>query len=196
MKFRVSLHFQNIIRRSPQASPTKNWKIKSAVKEKIRDLSTSLNNLWERIPTKGGGALQQLEVQFFVGEAWGERRIIFWKFKENQNFVFLLCLHVCELLYIVSFVVKSPSGGKNPWKTAPANPRRSLFEKCFKSWFDTVRWWEMSCAFEIFRNYWFRCFLRRVMVIFRQQKNFGPNVRYCVFGYHLGLSSWSEPKRA
>ena len=59
----------------------------------------------------------------------------------------------------------------------------SLFEKCFKSWFDTVRWWEMSCAFEIFRNYWFRCFLRRVMVIFRQQKNFGPNVRYCVFGY-------------
>ena len=122
--------------------------------------------------------------QFFVGEAWGERRIIFWKFKENQNFVFLLCLHVCELLYIVSFVVKSPSGGKNPWKTAPANPRRSLFEKCFKSWFDTVRWWEMSCAFEIFRNYWFRCILRRVMAIFRQQKNFGPNVRYCVFGYH------------
>ena len=49
--------------------------------------------------------------QFFVGEAWGERRIIFWKFKENQNFVFLVCLHVCELLYIVSFVVKSPSGG-------------------------------------------------------------------------------------
>ena len=82
--------------------------------------------------------------------------------------------------YIVSFVVKSPSGGKNPWKTAPANPRRSLFENCFKSWFDTVRWWGMSCAFEIFRNYWFRCFLRRVMVIFRQQKNFGPNVRYCV----------------
>ena len=34
----------------------------------------------------------------------------------NHNFVLLLCLHVCELLYIVSFVVKSPSGGKNPWK--------------------------------------------------------------------------------
>ena len=42
------------------------------------------------------------------------------------------------------------------------------------------------------RNYWFRCFLRRVMVIFRQQKNFGLNVRYCVFGYHFGLSSWSS----
>ena len=66
--------------------------------------------------------------------------------------------------------------------TAPANPRMSLFEKCFKSWFDTVRWWEMSCAFEIFRNYWFRCFLRRVMVILRQQKNFGPNVIYFVSG--------------
>ena len=24
--------------------------------------------------------------QFFVGEAWGERRIIFWKFKEHQNY--------------------------------------------------------------------------------------------------------------
>ena len=23
--------------------------------------------------------------QFFVGEAWGDRRIIFWKFKEHQN---------------------------------------------------------------------------------------------------------------
>ena len=29
--------------------------LKSAVKEKIRDLSTSLNNLGERIPTKGRG---------------------------------------------------------------------------------------------------------------------------------------------
>ena len=94
--------------------------------------------------------------------------------------------------YIVSFVVKSPSGGKNPWKTAPANPRRSLFENCFKSWFDTVRWWGMSCAFDFLRNYWFRCFLRRVMVFFRQRKNFGPNVRYCVFGYHFGLSSLSS----
>ena len=105
---------------------------------------------------------------------------------------YIFFLHVCELFYIVSFVVKSPSGGKNPWKTADANPRRSLFENCFKSWFDTARWWGMSCAFDFLRNYWFRCFLRRVMVIFRQQKNFGPNVRYCVFGYHFGLSSWSS----
>ena len=88
--------------------------------------------------------------------------------------------------YIVSFVVKSPSGGKNPWKTAPANLRRSLFENCFKFWFDTVRWWGMSCAFDFLRNYWFRCFLRRVMVIFRQQKNFGPNVIYFV----LRVDSW------
>ena len=89
--------------------------------------------------------------------------------------------------YIVSFVVKSPSRGKNPWKTAPANPRRPLFEKCFKSWFDTVRWWEMSCAFEIFRNYWFRCILRRVMAIFRPSVT---NVRYCVFGYHENNCSY------
>mgnify|MGYP005692539343 CR=1 FL=1 len=32
--------------------------------------------------------------QFFVGEAWGERRIIFWKFKENKNFVFWVMFHV------------------------------------------------------------------------------------------------------
>ena len=88
--------------------------------------------------------------------------------------------------YIVSFVVKSPSGGKNQWKTTPANPRRSLFENCFKSCFDTARWWGMSCAFDFLRNYWFRCFLRRVMVIFRQQKNFGPNVIYFV----LRVDSW------
>ena len=46
--FWFSLNFQNIIRRSPQASPTKNWKIKSAVKEKIRDLSSSSINFRER----------------------------------------------------------------------------------------------------------------------------------------------------
>ena len=100
--------------------------------------------------------------------------------KHKPWFMFVNCS------YIVSFVVKSPSGGKNPWKTAPANPRRSLFENCFKSWFDTVRWWGMSCAFDFLRNYWFRCFLRRVMVIFRQQKNFGPNVIYFV----LRVDSW------
>ena len=58
-----------------------------------------------------------------------------------------IMMYVCNCSYIVSFVVKSPSGGKNPWKTAPANPRRALFEKCFKSWFDTVRWWGMSYFF-------------------------------------------------
>ena len=56
-KFWCSLSFQNIIRRSPQASPTKNWKIKSAVKEKIRDLSSS-SKIFERDTYKGGrGAL-------------------------------------------------------------------------------------------------------------------------------------------
>ena len=109
-------------------------------------------------------------------------------FRQQKNFGPNVRYCVLDIMknncsYIVSFVVKSPSGGKNPWKTAPANPRRSLFENCFKSWFDTVRWWGMSWTFDFFRNYWFRCFLRRVMAILRQQKNFGPNVRYCVFGY-------------
>ena len=57
---------------------------------------------------------------------------------------------ICWVRSVISFVsslVKSPSGGKNPWKTTPANPRRALFEKCFKSWFDTVRWWGMSYFF-------------------------------------------------
>ncbi len=27
------------------------------------------------------------------------------------------------------------------------------------------------------------CILRRVMVVLLQEKNFGPNVRYCVFGF-------------
>ena len=58
-----------------------------------------------------------------------------------------IMMYVCNCSYIVSFVVKSPSGGKNPWKTADANPRMSLFEKCFKSWFDTVRLWGMSYFF-------------------------------------------------
>ena len=40
----ISVNFQNIIRRSPQASPTKNWKIKSAAKEQLRDLSSSSKN--------------------------------------------------------------------------------------------------------------------------------------------------------
>ena len=41
---------------------------------------------------------------------------------------------------------------------------------------------ECPTFFDSLRNYWFRCFLCRVMVIFRQQKNFGPNVIYFVLG--------------
>ena len=115
-KFWCSLNFQNIIRRSPQASPTKNWKIKSAVKEQIRDLSCSLNN-FERHLQSGAGRFSapspfvgllshklfrlvlksrifsltaDLIFQFFVGEAWGERRIMFWKFNGNQHLYFLI----------------------------------------------------------------------------------------------------------
>ena len=63
-------------------------------------------------------------------------------------------------------------------KTDQTEPPKHNTHLVFFDWFDTARWWGMSCAFDFLRNYWFRCFLRRVMVIFRQQKNFGPNVIY------------------
>ena len=126
-------------------------------------------------------------------------------------YVCILCMHSMHVFYACIlcmystyafriFVCKAswlsrPPGAKINEKTAPANPRRSLFEKCFKSWFDIVRWWEMSCAFDFFRNYWFRCFLRRVMVIFRQQKNFCPNVTYCVLDIMKMVRCWRVSHR-
>ena len=101
-----------------------------------------------------------------------KRFILWWKHKEQLS---------------------RPPGEQKSKKTPPANPRRSLFENCFKSCFDTARWWGMSCAFDFLRNYWFRCFLRRVMVIFRQQKNFGPNVIYFVVGTSVGTTPGPGP---
>ena len=46
-----------------------------------------------------------------------------------------------------------------------------------------------SRAFRIFRNYWFRCFLRRVTATWLEQKNFGPNVIYYVFWESGGPSA-------
>ena len=63
-----------------------------------------------------------------------KRFILWWKHKEQLS---------------------RPPGEQKSKKTPPANPRRSLFEDCFKSYFDTARWWEMSCAFDFLRNYWF-----------------------------------------
>ena len=55
---------------------------------------------------------------------------------------------------------------------------------------------ECRTFFDSPQNYWFRCFLRRVMVIFRQQKNFGPNVIYSFLGtlYRLYIVQ-SDPLR-
>ena len=50
----------------------------------------------------------------------------------------------CSRLVIT--VVNSPSRGEKSMKTADANPRMSLFEKCFKSRVDTV---------ESFEGVWF-----------------------------------------
>ena len=91
-----------------------------------------------------------------------------------------------NVTYFVSICMKSI-------ETQPANPRMSLFEKCFKSCFDTARWWGMSCAFDFLRNYWIRCFLRRVMPIFRQQKNFDPNVIYFALGTYERFQIWMFP---
>ena len=63
-----------------------------------------------------------------------KRFILWWKHKEQLS---------------------RPPGEQKSKKIPPVNPRRSLFENCFKSYFDTARWWEMSCAFDFLRNYWF-----------------------------------------
>ena len=58
----------------------------------------------------------------------------------KHSFIFFsLAFSIDIFLYFVSFVTQSPSGGQKSMKTAPANPRRSLFENCFKSCFDTAR---------------------------------------------------------
>ena len=104
-------------------------------------------------------------------------------------------MYSIHVFYGIQSTRRGLSGRTKIIETQPANPRRSLFENCFKSCFDTARWWGMSCAFDFLRNYWFRCFLRRVMVIFRQQKNFGPNVIYFVVGTSVGTTPGPPPAR-
>ena len=52
---------------------------------------------------------------------------------------------------------------------------------------------ECPTFFDSLWNYRFRCFLRRVMVIFRQQKKFGPNVIYFVVGTSGGTTPGPGP---
>ena len=77
-------------------------RLNQRIKRKIRDLSSSSKN-FERDTYKGGRGIlshklfrlvlksricsltADLIFQFFVVEAWGERRILFWKFKGNQD---------------------------------------------------------------------------------------------------------------
>ena len=42
----------------------------------------------DRLKSRIFSLTADLIFQFFVGEAWGERRIMFGKFKENHNFEF------------------------------------------------------------------------------------------------------------
>ena len=87
--------------------------------------------------------------------------------------------------YIVSFVVKSPSGGENPWKQHLRIQGCHFLKSALNLDLTLSDDGECRTFFDSPRNYWFRCFLRRVMVIFRQQKNFGPNVIYV-----LRVDSW------
>ena len=79
-----------------------------------------------------------------------------------------------------------PPGEQKSKKTPPANPRRSLFKNCFKSYFDTARWWEMSCVwflaelliYKTILLFWWRI---SIALEFRSQCHifrFG-NIAYC-----------------
>ena len=64
----------------------------------------------------------------------------------------------------------------------PANPSKSLFENCFKSYFDTEFRIYVKSLFYWYQGYLLRCFMRRVMAETSFVKNFGPNVVYFVLG--------------
>ena len=84
--------------------------------------------------------------------------------------------------YIVSFVVKSPSGDKIHEQQHLRIQEGHFLKIALNLDLTLSDDGECPIFFDSLRNYWFRCVLRRVMVIFRQQKNFGPNVIYFVVG--------------
>ena len=63
--------------------------------------------------------------QFFVGEAWGERRILFWKFKENLNFVFSVIFYVFSQNQLVN--INDDIDVKNVYLSAKRALRRATF---------------------------------------------------------------------
>ena len=68
-----------------------------------------------------------------------------------HGFVSWLCI-ICFKLY-----------GKPMWETVAANPRMSIFEKCFKSCFDNGFRIHAKSHADSHQNHWFRCIVRRVM---------------------------------
>ena len=73
---------------------------------------------------------------------------------------------------------------------------KSRFLDSFKSYFDTASLKISTRAFRIRIQISKRSIVRRVMVILLQEKNFGPNVRYCVLGCYFAVSFWSSLYRS
>ena len=65
-------------------------------------------------------------------------------------------------------------------KTIAANPRRSIFEKCFKFCFDSGFRIYLQICEDSPKNRWFSFIQRRVMTETSFAQNFGPNVVYFV----------------
>ena len=63
-QFRCSLNFQTIIRRSPQASPTKNWKIEPAVNENY-EIQSAVRVILGATKKTGGGRFSAPPSLFF-----------------------------------------------------------------------------------------------------------------------------------
>ena len=94
--------------------------------------------------------------------------------------------HFLEIYKVIGLGLVLPSGGKSPRKRVPANPRshanfRKNVPEGFKSLFDTASLKISTRAFRIRIQISKRSIGRRVMVILLQEKNFGPNVIYCLF---------------
>ena len=85
----------------------------------------------------------------------------------------------------------SPSGGKNPWEQHLRIQEGHFLKIALNLDLTLSDDGECPTFFNSLWNYWFRCFLRRVMAIFRQRKNFGSNVIY----FALGISMVAPTRR-
>ena len=64
--------------------------------------------------------------QFFVGEAWGERRIIFCMFKGHQNYESIMLSFFLYFQYYTAARAAAAPPREPPWRRRPSRPRRRL----------------------------------------------------------------------